>query len=233
MTKNKLLIHSILLILIIGMIHFSCSEPGTEKMDEGPTSRVQKLYYENSQGEQGITTYYYDRDGKNYLAHWQLTDSSRSSLNYHEIDTNGNLLGKVRIFSDGLKSEQYFEYDSAGRLVRQDFKRSDGVTGTTSYHYDELGIPSMADCRGLNGWFHGQIHYQLKDGVKTGAILLRDSDTIGFIQYSYDENRLVYEFWDFNGQWNQTFRYEYAKAAAQTFTYSNVFLSENPADTIR
>ena len=212
----------------MGISHFSCSEPEQEEINAGPTFRLQKLYYENSRGEQGITTYYYDRGGFNYLAHWQLADSSRSSLNYHEIDTNGKLLRKERIFSDGISSDRNFEYDSVGQLFRQDFKRSDGVTGTTSYQYDDKGLLSMADCKGLNGWFHGQIHYHYEDGIKTGAMLMRDSDTIGSIQYVYDENRLEYESWDFNGQWDQTFQYEYARAVTQTFTYSNVHLLESP-----
>ena len=224
----KFMKYSLFLILMMGMCHLSCSRYQHEQTSDDPDFRLRKLYYRNSDGERGVTTYYYNRSGDNYLAHWQLEDSSRSSVNVHEIDSSGNTVRIRRIFSDSVESMQYFEYDTAGHLVRQEFKRSDGGSGTTSYVYDENGILTMADCRGMNGWFHGQIHYRFEDGIKTGAILLRDSDTIGSIQYDYDGERLLHESWDFNGQWDQTFQYEYAKAADRTFTYSNVFLRESP-----
>ena len=141
--------------VIITLCLNSCYVPGSQVDEVEIEYRMHKLYYENSQGERGISNFYYNRKGENYMAHWQLEDSSRSSLNYHVFDSNGNIVRKSRVFSEGMTSEQTF-------------------------------------------------------------------------QYGYDEDRLVYEFWDFNGQWSQTFRWEYARAAPKTFTSSNVFIRESP-----
>ena len=206
---------------------FSCSAPEPDSQDIDSPYRLKKLYYGNSQGERAITTFYYDLMGNNYMAHWQLEDSSRSSLNYHSLDINGNMIRKSRIFSDDIESEQEFKYDEAGRLVSEDFKRSDGVGGTTDYIFDENGTLVMADCRGLNGWFHGEIHYTYEGGIRTGADIIREKDSIGTIQYSYDGDRLVYEYWDINDDWNQTYDWEYSKATPKTFTSSNVFIHES------
>ena len=216
-----------MIYLICGSF-FGCTGPPKEVEEPAAMYRPHKLFYENSSGEQAITTYYYDREGENYRAHWQLADSSRSSMNFHEFDTMGNLVRKYRIFSDGITSDQFFKFDSAGLLSGQDFSRSDGVTGSTVYSYDEKGNAIMADCRGLNGWFYGQIIYKYENGMKSGAALIQDSDTIGFIRYGYDQDMLVYEYWDFNGEWNQTFQYDFRAASPVSHTSSNVFIRESP-----
>jgi hypothetical protein len=189
---------------------------------------MHKLYYENSGGEKAITTFYYDMDGLNYMAHWQLEDSSRSSLNHHDLDTAGRLIRKNRTFSDGIKSMQYFRYDSSGNLVEQGIERSDGVSGVTYYHYNQEDRLIMADCRGLNTWFYGQIHYRYEEGIRNGADILNEADTIGAITYGWEEDRLVYEHWDLNSGFSQTFRWEYLEADPMTYTSSNVFIRESP-----
>lgn len=220
-----------LTILACGILIPGSCKVAEEKSPEShdPEFRPVKLYYENSTGEVAITTYYYDINGRNYLAHWQLEDSSRSSINYHEHDTSENQIRKYREFSDGLTSDQHFFFDAEGKLVREDYSRSDGVEGKTGYEYDDQGRCIAARCKGLKGWFHGDLYF-LYDGVglKTGAGIYREGDSIGFIEYSYDDHgNLTREYWDFNGQWTQTFCYEYQKEADQTFTPSSVFIAEN------
>jgi hypothetical protein len=190
--------------------------------------RLIKLHYTNSGGEKGLTHYYYDPDGLNYLAIWHLVDSSRSSVNTHTLDSAGRMIGKARQFSDGIRSEQQYLYDEGGKLVREDFNRSDSVTGTTDYYYDHNGRLDFADCRGLNGWFYGRIEYTWEENQKTGALIMRDSSRIGSILYEYDGDRLVREKWDFNGEWEQEFLYEYREAAYMTYTTPNVFIRGSP-----
>jgi hypothetical protein len=217
-------------LALIATILFSCHTGEVGSTAEViPEVRPVKLYYENSTGEVAITTYYYDIDGTNYLAHWQLEDSSRSSVNHYEYDTLGHQTGKYREFSDGLTSEQHFYYDANGLLTREDFSRSDGVTGETAYEYNDQHACIAARCKGLNAWFHGDlIFYYDSEGMKTGAGIYREGDSIGFIEYSYDYfGNLMGEYWDFNGQWSQTFVYEYQQGTANCFTSSNVFIREN------
>ncbi len=207
----------------------SCSRSPEGSSDLPPGEfRLVRLHYVNSGGENGITHFYYDRNEQNNMAVWHLVDSSRSSLNHYTLDSAGRLLVKSRQYSDGLQSVQHYEYDPGGNLMREDFSRSDSVTGMVNYFYDEDGKLDHADCRGLNGWFYGDIHYIWEEGQRTAAKLMRDSLQIGRIDYRYEDELLVMEHWDFNGQWSQTFRYEYQEAAPQTFTSSNVFIRESP-----
>ena len=230
MIRNELAVQRWFLLVLIAILLSSC-----QAVEEGPSAEVipevrpVKLYYENSTGEVAITTYFYDISGKNYLAHWQLEDSSRSSMNYYEYDSLGNQTRKYREFSDGITSDQHFYYDANGLLTGEDFSRSDKVTGETAYEYNDQNVCITAICKGLKGWFHGDlIFYYDSEGMKTGAGIYREGDSIGFIEYSYDYfGNLMGEYWDFNGQWNQTFVYEYQQGAAKCFTSSNVFIREN------
>jgi len=222
-------IRFILLVIIAGIILHFCNRISEEASNSpAPEFRLAKLHYENSDGEDGVTHFYYDGRGQNYMAVWQLIDSSRSSLNSHTLDSAGRLLVKSREFSDGIRSVQHFEYNSEGKLVGEDFSRSDSVTGQVNYFYRPDGRIQAADCRGLNGWFFGKIEYIWDGDHKTGADLIRDSVTLGSIEYEYNEGRLVREQWDFNGRWSQTFRHEYQEAAIRTFTSPNVFIRESP-----
>jgi hypothetical protein len=230
MIRNELAILKWFLMVLISLLLSSCQageEGSTAELI--PEVRPVKLYYENSNGEIAITTYFYDMSGTNYLAHWQLADSSRSSVNHYEYDSLGKQTRKYREFSDGITSDQHFYYDANGLLTGQDFSRSDSIEGRTDYEYDEQGRCIAARCKGLNGWFHGDLIYIYdSEGMKTGAGIYRGGDSIGFIGYSYDYfGNLVGEYWDFNGQWTQTFAYEYQQGAAKCFTSSNVFIREN------
>jgi hypothetical protein len=230
MIRNELAVLRWILLLPVFILLSSC-QVEEEGSTTGMVSEVRpvKLYYENSTGEVAITTYFYDISGKNYLGKWQLEDSSRSSVNHYEYDTLGNQTRKYREYSDGLTSDQHYYYDENGLLTRQDFSRSDEVTGETSYEYNDHNVCIAAICKGLNGWFHGDlIFYYDSEGLKTGAGIFREGDSIGFIEYSYDySGNLMGEYWDFNGQWNQTFVYEYQQGAPNSFTSSNVFIREN------
>jgi len=230
MIKNKYAAPWWLLLVPIAVILCSCqAEEEGSTSDDLPEVRLVKLYYENSTSEVGFTTYYYDISGNNYLAHWQLADSSRSSVNHYEYDSLGYQTGKYREFSDGLTSDQHFYHDENGLLTRQDFSRSDGVTGETAYEYDDQNVCITARCKGLNGWFYGDlVFYYDSEGMKTGAGIFREGDSIGFIEYSYDYfGNLMGEYWDFNGEWNQAFIYEYQQEAENSYTSSNVFILEN------
>lgn len=222
-----------IMLLIPGILMVSCTAKKAEvPAGKVPPFRLMRMHYENSNGEKGVTHYYYDPEGINYLAVWHLQDSSRSSLNVHLHDSSGRMIEKSRTFSDGIRSVQHFEYDERGRLVREDFRRSDGVTGEVIYSYSPEGRLEAADCRGMNGWFYGKIRYAWEGDRKTGAELMRDSVHIGRIAYRYEGERLVEETWDFNGSWSQAFRYEYAEAARQTCTSPNVFMRESPWFTV-
>ncbi len=88
MIRSKLAVLRWFPLLLIAVLLASCKagEEGSA-VDVIPEVRPVKLYYENSTGEVAITTYYYDIHGLNYLAHWQLEDSSRSSVNFYEYDS--------------------------------------------------------------------------------------------------------------------------------------------------
>jgi hypothetical protein len=224
MKLNSLLIKA----LTVGIVLGSCSGK-TEEFAGTPAAeyRLARLYYENSGGENAFTRFHYDRADQNYMAIWHLDDSSRSSLNYHTLDSAGRLLVKSREYSDGINSTQHYKYNGDGNLVFEYFSRSDGVRGEVDYAYTEDGKLWYADCRGLNGWFHGKIVYTWKYGKKTAADIMKDSVKTGSIIYEYEGEKLILEKWDFPGNWNQVFRYEYQEAAPQTFTSANVFIREN------
>ncbi len=219
---------------LIAVFLLSCSRG--ERPEEKPVLpryRLVWMYYENSLGEEGLTRYHYDLQGRNYLATWQLADSSRSSVNRHVLDSAGRMIVKSRQFSDGISSVQHFTYDSDGKLLGEDFSRSDGVTGRADYIYGPDGRLDSADCRGLNGWFYGKIAYTWEGGLKTGAVIFSDSDSSGSITYEYRDGRLIMERWDLSGGWKQTFRYEYRESLPRTFTSSNVFIREDPWFRVR
>jgi hypothetical protein len=192
--------------------------------------RLLRLHYKNASGERGVTTFEYNQKGHMVKALWQLLDGSRNSLNFYTYDKKGNLVKKYREFSDAKTSTQLFEYDGNGNLIFEDFKRSDGVKGRTGYDYDTNGKLVQADCKGLNGWFFGVIKYKYdKNGRKTRADIEREGKKVGIINYTYGENgNLVEEYWDFPGNWSQTFTYEYDQVPdtnPKPYTSSNVFIN--------
>jgi hypothetical protein len=220
-----------LLILSFTILSFSCQTFTTDRSDN-KEYQLLKLYYENSSGEKGLTTFDYNEKGILEKAIWELSDGSRMSLNYYKHDTNGNLINKYREFSDGLTSNQLYEYDDKGNLIRENFQRSDSVFGTTTNEYDKNGRLTKAKCDGLNGWFFGELVYIYDEaGFKQKADIIQKGKKTGNIFYSYDKNKnLIKEFWDFSGKWSQTFVYEYEKCEKDSpkhYTSSNAFINNH------
>lgn len=193
------------------------------------TLLLKYLHYENSSGEKGKTILYYSESNKNYKAYWHLLDESRYSINYHFLDSEGNLIRKYREFSDSITSNNFYKYDQDGNLIEDYFERSDGVKGIVWYTYED-NKKVEAECRGLNGWFFGFIKYKYSGDSLTGGIIYKEGKEIGQISYSYKQGYLIKEYWDFGGKWTQTFTYEYfdpEKRKPQSYTYSSPFLCES------
>ncbi len=231
-TKSiKRYLTSALIIFYLPALLYSCKIFKDNKTHNSEYQLYQ-LYYENSSGENGLTTFDYNDEGILEKAIWELADGSRASLNIYKHDVKGNLITKYREFSDGLVSEQTYEYDEKGNLLKEIFERSDDVTGITTYEYDGNGRLEKANCKGLNGWFHGEITYIYdKDGNKQKADINQKGKNTGSISYSYDENgNLIKEKWDFPGNWSQTFIYVYENLKKDKITYytsSNIFIKNN------
>ena len=173
--------------------------------------QLYKLHYENSSGEKGVTTFYYDENGILHRSFWILLDGSRSGYSFHTYDRDGNMTLKYREFSDGLTSRNIFTYDQKGNLLIDKYARSDGREGAVYYSYDHNGRLQEADCRNMNGWFAGRITYEYDfSGRKVEGTISRDGKFAGTIVYKYDErDRLISEHWDLGGSWTQTFSFEY------------------------
>lgn len=194
--------------------------------------RLLKIHYSNSIGEKGVTNLHYDPNGLMNKALWHLVDGKRNSLNNYEYDKNGLLIKKYREFSDKTTSIQTFKYSLDNQLVFEDFNRSDGVKGEVVYKYDATGKLLRADCRGLNGWFHGVIKYKCgPEGLKRSAVIEQEGEKRGTISYSYHKSGLLQkEHWIFTGKWDQTFVYEYDETGGRKilpFTSSNPFININ------
>ena len=143
MTRNRHTFPGWMVLVPVALLFFSCS--GTEETDprsQDPEFRLAKLYYENSTGEVGITTFYYDQSGHNYLSHWQLEDSTRSSWNYCEYDSSGHQTRKYREFNDGTTTDQHFYYDANGLITGQDFTAKDFRTWAGSM-YAAIALRTM------------------------------------------------------------------------------------------
>ena len=125
---------------------------------------ILRLGYSNNSGEKGFTTYIYNGKPNPYKAIWELKDGSRWSVNYHEFDSEGNMISKHREFSDSLITDQEFVYNSDGKITSETFSRSDGVNGKVDYFYKD-GRMGYADCKGLNGWFYGKIKYMYSNNT--------------------------------------------------------------------
>jgi hypothetical protein len=191
------------------------------------------MYYENTGGEKGLTTFDYHHNGPLNMAVWELLDGTRNSINFYTHDDQGCLIRKYREFSDDITSTEYYTYNEQARIVREHFERSDSVSGTAVYEYDNSGLLKTMRCLNYKGWFTGDIGYTCDaNGVKLRASITRDGNEIGTIRYDYDENgNLMKEHWDFLGKWSQTFSYEYEcspETPLKKYSSSNVFLQLNP-----
>lgn len=191
--------------------------------------RLRKLHYENSSGEKGVTTFYYDENNTNFRTKWELLDGSRSSINYMKYDNKNNLIEKYRIFSDSLTSRVHYIYDDENKLLEEHFWRSDFVSGFASYEYEKDQLV-LSHCKGWNGWIYGDILYEYNDSLKTKGFLINEKDTIASIDFKYNSNKdLEKEYWNYNDRWNQTFIYEYETVPnpPESYTSSNVYINES------
>jgi hypothetical protein len=191
-------------------------------------NNILRLDYSDTSGEEGFTTYVYNGKPHPYKAIWELKDGSRWSVNYHEFDSNGNMIRKYREFSDSITTLQEFYYNSDNKLARETFLRSDGVSGTVNYLYSENRL-STADCKGLNGWFHGTIifKYRQREEKPFSAILQKDGEDIGNITYRYNNSQLETETWTFRTGFIQNFVYSYIDSNNIHYKSSNVFIRDN------
>ncbi|NOG98399.1 MAG: hypothetical protein HND52_10610 [Ignavibacteriae bacterium] len=225
-------LRSIVLSLCIFLLSLSANA-----LIANPNSNVEfklaKLHYSNSRGEKGITVFDYNSKGHLDIAVWHLLDGSRISINYYDVNEDGNVSKNHREFSDGTTSTKIFSYNKAGKLTYEEFSNSDEKTGTVSYKYNSLGDPEKAICQGLNGWFYGTIEYTCDArGNKIKGAIIQSGKRTGMIEYTYDVyNSLVKEVWRFGTVWSQNFNYEYEPYdSEQRIKYSspNIFLINNP-----
>ena len=165
--------------------------------------------YTNSMGEKGISVFEYGDDGRLSQSAWRLLDNSRSSQNYYKYDVNGNIIEKYREFSDSITSTETFEYDSDNNLLAESFVRSDGFTYGVRYEYNSMGLAVRAYWTNYHGWFNGHISFIYNDaGLVSEGKIIEGNVEIGFINFKYDNrNRLIEEYWEFSGNYNQTFTY--------------------------
>ncbi len=200
-----------------------CQIPELQNSDN---FRLITLKYSNSSGEKGITHFEYNALGQLALSRWENFNGERSSINKYKLNKKGEVIEKTREFNDSLSSIQTFEYNLCGKILRESFFRSDGVSGEVTYSYDEHGKLSSAHCQKMNGWFTGDIQYVYNSyDVLDEALIQRDGQTIGAINYRYDiDGNLLLEKWDFNGLWEQIFIYEYIETPDTVFLYSNPFV---------
>ncbi|MBN2416819.1 hypothetical protein JXO52_13310 [bacterium] len=219
-----------LYLLIAAACLMTASASGRQRSVSDDT--LYKLHYTNSGGERGVTTFFYNSGGRLEYSVWELLDGTRFSLNTYDYDQNGNMIRKFRTFSEGRTSTQLFVYEQ-GRNTLESYERSDGITGYALYSYDDNGSKVIADCRNLSGWITGSIAYDNgSTGRPVSAIIEREGRSIGSIDYTYDSaGRLVREYWDFGGSWNQTFIYEYRdmqQTRPVVYLSSNVFIHPHP-----
>ncbi len=184
-----------------------------------------RLIYKDSSGEKGVTTYIYNGRKNPYKAIWELEGGSRWSINTHVFNPAGKLIEKHRAFSDSLSTDQFFKHNSNGQLIHETFSRSDGLKGEIDYLYRD-SICFKAICKGLNGWFFGEIHYAYgPEGQKDSALLLVKGEHAGIITYSYDQNkRLKQEVWQFFSGYTQNFVYEYPDSDCILYRSSNIWV---------
>ena len=178
-------------------------------------SEFSSMPYTNSLGEKGISVFEYGDDGSLSHSAWRLLDNSRSSQNYYKYDVNGNIIEKYREFSDSITSTETFEYDSDDHLLAESFVRSDGFTYGVRYEYNNDGRVVNAYWKNYHGWFNGYISFAYNDAglVRKGKIIEEEKE-IGFINFKYDSrDRLIEEYWEFSGNYNQSFIYEYSLGA--------------------
>ncbi len=190
-------------------------------------NKLIEMSYSNSSGERGTSIFEYDRNGKLIMSFWSLLNKSRSSNNFYTYDDQGNIIKKYREFSDGLTSTEVFTYNKNNKLVKEQSSRSDGFSNDVSYFYDNKNHLIKATLNNYHGWLTGEIHFKYPDnGLLSKGNINRNGDEIGFIKFTYDkQERLIEEYWEFKGSYNQTFTYRYETELNTTYPSSNVFIT--------
>lgn len=191
-----------------------------------PTYQISELHYENSSGEKGVTYFRYNHLDRLVKAKWTLEDKSRCSTNAYAYDSKGHLVSAYRNFSDSLTSFESFNYDDKGNKVLEFFYRSDGKSGKATYLYNGSRLKT-ATYNNYKGWLTGilELKYNSNNQKETGT-LTNANKVICRISFLYDKaGNLIKEFWDFNGKWNQTFRYRYVRKGQSNHFYSSPYLS--------
>lgn len=227
--KSGLIFVSVLFLLI-----FSIAANAQFIKNQNPDYRLLHMWFTSTDGENGVSTLTYDSKGNAHKVIWHLIDGSRSSLNLQDFDANGNMIKKVRLFSDHRDSTQIFIYDAENHLIKETFDRTDGVKGEAKYEYDAQGRLAKVDCRKWNGWLTAVITFEYDgQGQAVDSKIEREGKPLGSISYVYNDlGNLDTETWKFVNDFGFTFRYEYdslVDAAKKHFTYSSVFV-EAPGD---
>lgn len=220
-------------VLTVILLLFTMAGKSVCKVPEQLNSdnfKLLRLHYANSSGEEGITDFEYDAFGNLVFSRWKLLNGERNSLNRYELNQKGDVVRKHRIFSDSLRSSTEFTYDPIGNLSGERWNRSDGISGKVDYHYNEKGVLQFETCLNMNGWLTGRINYLYNSyDVIYEAHIQRGDERIGKITFQYDINgNLVSEKWYFNGNWAQTFRYEYVPIRAIPVTSANPYIRSSP-----
>lgn len=189
---------------------------------------LHRLYYSNSAGEKGITTYIYNGKSLPCKAIWELEDGSRWSENLHTFDENGNMIRKTRTFSDSLTSENTCSYDGQGNLLEERFRRSDGFQSRVVYIFREDRC-IKALCEKHQGWFSGEILYHYDPyGTQDSASLFAHKQYIGRITCHYNPSGQVEkEVWQLLQGFQQVFRYEYLDRDCIPWRSSNAFIQSS------
>jgi len=209
-TRVRLLI--IITVQLIIISNTSFSQYNLKELQRGfAESGFSGMPYSNSYGEKGISLFEYGEDGRLNKSVWKLLDNSRSSENHYKFDASGNIIEKYREFSDSIKSTEIFKYDSDNHLLSESFVRSDGFTYSVRYEYNTIGRAVTAYYKNYHDWFNGPVSFTYNEaGLVSEGKIIEDGKEIGFINFKYDsKSRLIEEYWEFSGKYNQTFTFEY------------------------
>ncbi len=218
-------LHLLVLALSLTPVWLHAQPP--EHVREG--SRVARLAYTNTLGEQASTEFFPDADGRIVSAYWQLADGSKRSTNTYQYNHRGHLISVFREFSDSVTSFEVFTYDEQGNRAGERFCRSDRVRGTAAYHYDASGRRVGATFQRHKGWLDGEAVFAYdRAGVLTGGVIMNDADTVAIITYTYDaRGDLVDEVWRFTQGWSQTFHYEYVPAQCRIWSLPDPLITNS------
>jgi hypothetical protein len=188
--------------------------------------RITRLDYDNSSGEKGSTNFRYNNRGELIKSYWFLENGSRSSENSYQLDVNGKIVCTIRKYSDEIITSELFFYDAIGNKTREHFFSSDGKSGNACYSYSD-NLLMEAVFTNHKGWLNGVFRNRYNgQGRPDSAFLTRNNKPICTVLYTYDTiGNLALEHWDFNGKWEQDFRYIYQRVSTSPNYYASPWLS--------